>query len=541
MKSVVFSLEPSRSGLPCCLADGNYLHSAYDPEKEARRFIDSSLGTRRPARFVLLGPCLDYISPLLRQRFPESIIFTIDYDGFFASFRRATVDHAWNPSCEESLEGFLSSRMDEDCVSGLAILEWPPSARIFPAPSRAAAASLRSALSRLSSSAATLRTWGRRWILNACRSFLLAERMATFESADLPVVVAAAGPSLVAALSLIAPWRDHFVLLAVSSALAACRFAGLEPDLVVATDGGPWSRWHLYPLAQRACPLASPLAATPSTQILRSSPLVLIEQGNFPERELSARLGGGIRLPSHGTVSGTALRLAAATGTGPILAVGLDLANYDIISHASPHGFDLLPCHGDSRLSAHEGKVYGREIEAAPLPASVPPWRSSRSLEIYAQALAAEAEEPLFEGRLARLLPSPVRLRGYDELGAEDIAGFFAALPQGGSRPDRVDGSTAFLRPRGIPSHEEREAMLLGLLGQWKEQAHASTRELAEGRRPCDTRIREMLMAVDLPDWAAAHRAMASGLSPSFSATALGESTLAFLDDLERRLFPWKT
>lgn len=523
--------ETSRTGAPSCRAGRIRLHSAYDPLKEALRFLEASLPAGPVNTAILLGPGLDYLSEAIAQAHPGCRILRIQYAPGLAGRETVQGPPTWYPGQAESLGAFLSRCLDEDGLAGIRVLEWEASATAWPEEAARAKAGLRSALDLLASSAATLKAFGPAWIANACRNFLLLERILRPRPDPSPIVLASAGPSLESALAFLKARRAGFRLLAVSSALAALDAAGLEADLVVASDGGFWSRYHLYPLAGKTRCLASPLSALPSACLGSTLQVLPLVQEGFPEPELAALLGGGLSLPSHGTVSGTAIHLAAALGTGPIIVAGLDLANLDCRAHARPHGFDALLSGSEGRLAPMEGILLGRERTSAPERLGQGPWRTSRSLALYARALSAEALRPPLAGRLWRLNPSPLALEGFRDL---DLAGLDALL--GADRPP-----LPFLEAEPLPGRTEREALLADCLGSWKARAREAARILAVGHRPESPRDREMLKAIDLPDWAAACRALDEGRDASVSAKALGLACEKFLDDLGRRLLSWTT
>ena len=519
-------LSSSKSGPPTCAADGLWLHSRYDPEHEALRFAESTLGGASPSHVVLLGPCLDYLSAAVRARLPGARIVVVQYSSFFAENSRGLADQAWHPGLGSSLEAFLDLALDEDAISGVAVLEWEPASRAFPEESLAARTALRESLERLSSSTATVKASGRRWIANACSSFLLIERAWATEPSSIPILVAAAGPSLRSSLAGLGQSRGRFATLAVSSALAACRCAGIEPDIVVSTDGGFWSRLHLYPLAAKALPLAAPLTALPSAAVCRASGFLLLDQGTFAESQLLPSLCPALRIPPHGTVSGTAIQLAARLSEGPILVAGLDLASFGDIDHARPHGFDALADMAVSRIAPLESAIWARGRELTPLPLPERPWRSSRSLSSYAGALSLDSSR--LEGRLFRLGSSPVHLRGFAEIGFAQARQLLAAPSPKGLR----------LRELELPALGARESLLRSRLRAWRDLAAESAEALGEGRLPGSGLVSELLRSIDIVDYAAARRAVLCGGEPGKSSRDLALRCEEYLTYLERRFAP---
>lgn len=522
---MVLAIARSRCGSLVCSADGAFLHSRYDPEREAERFLEASL-TSFPSTVILLGPCLDYLTSPLRRRFPGVRIASIQYSAFFRGRENSRADATWYPDTPVPLPAFLNAVIDEDAISGISVLEWAPASKAFPEAAQATREALRAALDRFVSSAATVKAAGRSWILNTCRSFLLAEHLVAPRPFETPIVVAAAGPSLEASLDLLEKWKGTFFLVTVSSALAACTARGFQPDLVVATDGGAWSRLHLYPLARFASPLAVPLCALPSAALWRRLPLLLLDQGSFAETELLPFLGGGYSSPPHGTVAGSAIKLAARLSSGPIIAAGLDLAVHGEFEHARPHGFDRYLDGSVSRISSLEVRAWERRAERATTPLR-DGWFGSRSLAIYADALSSDAAS--LAGRLFRLLPSPQGLSGFRELDPRGLGEILGGKTKAGATSPLSRSSTA-------PSREERRDFLASRLGAWRSLATSACEGLCAGRLPKDEGVRELLRSLDLPDWAAALRAQSAGADPRAAAEALAERVDAALDDMGRRL-----
>lgn len=519
------TIRPSRSGAPTCEASGVWLHSRYEPEKEALRFAVSELASSTPSHVVLLGPCLDYLSSAVRTLLPGARIVSVQYARYFAESGIGNPDSSWYPDSDPPLEAFLDAALDEDAISGVAVLEWEPAARVFPAQAASARAAIKESLDRLASSIATVKSAGRRWITNACASFLLLEQVRTIRPTSLPILVAAAGPSLARSLRGLSGLQGRFATIAVSSALSACRFAGIEPDIVIATDGGFWSRLHLYPLSARPLPLAAPLTALPSSSIYRGNGIVLLDQGSFAESELLPLLGPSIAIPPHGTVSGSALQLASRIGSGPIFVAGLDLASFDGFDHARPHGFDGFYSFESSRLEPLDGGSWSRLLESTPIALPQRPWRSSRSLFAYASALSLDSAR--LAGRLFRLEPSPIPLNGFEDIDCER-ARLIIREAQYGSAPLVLDEER-------IPDRDIRTRLLASRIGSWRELAREATSGMGRGYLSSSGLVNELLRSIDIVDYAAARRAILGGGDGLVAARDLASRCENFLSTLARR------
>jgi hypothetical protein len=533
------ALVPSRSGEPTCVAGGVWLHSRYDPDREAIRFALERIGNSKPTHVVLLGPCLDYLSKAVRSLLPRAAIVSIQLSPSFSRFAGERLaagrsDASWDSDSPMPLGAFLDKALGEDAISGVSVLEWEPAARAFPDEARRAREEVKASLDRLTSSTATVKASGKRWIRNACSSFLLIEGACRLRPSSSPMLVAAAGPSLTDSLVSIASLKERLSSISVASALSSCLYAGFEPALAVATDGNYWSRLHLYPFAHgpglKDCILASPLTALPSSSLYGEAKLFVFNQGSFIESELlpglydASSMDACLALPPHGTVSGSALHLAASLSSGAIIVAGLDLASYGDFDHARPHGFDLFLSAGSSRDKPLEGRLWSRSREASPLALPTKPWRSSRALGAYASALAMDARalgRPIY-----RLGPEPLRIDGFERIGLSELE---RIIEDSGEGP-AFSAEEASLRPRA-----EREAFLSRRIQTWRSLASGAAASLREGKLVSNALVSELLRSIDIVDYAAARRALLAGGDPSRAAADLGSRCEAFLGDLSRR------
>lgn len=468
---------------------------------------------------IIIGPCLDYLSECLAERNPSAELLSIQLSSEFRGHEVGGRGRRWYPDLDLSLESFVLAAVDQDALAPIAVLEWPPGVAAFPEEARRARKAVAACLARLASDAATIRAMGRRWIANSIRNFLDAERLLTLDFGDRPLAVLGAGPSLAGALDALAPMAEAFSIVTVSSAAAAVLERGIRPDLVVSTDPGWWSLSHLRAIAEGNIPLAMPLSACATW---RRSPLLLLDQGWGFESELCGFLGKALRLPSHGTVSGSALAVASSLGEGPIVVAGFDFAVTGAESHARPHAFDHVILASESRLEPGETLRWNRLSTQHPDRLGSSGWRSSRPLSIYAEAIASDARR--LGGRVSRLGSSPVLLDGVPEIGAAELSTL-------ARRAYAERGRFAEAIP---PSQEARKVWLASKMGEWRRAARDFTDSRVLGTQP-EAHIADILRCIDLPDWAALRRALRDGRDISASRNRLGEEVEGFLGELEKK------
>ncbi len=466
----------ARSGAPTATVDGVALHSAYDPEREARRFVSDALAGETPSTVIVLGEGLGHVTDAVRAHSPAARVLSLLYTAEIPPAGPPWGEPSWRPDCGEAPGPWLRARLTDFDVEGLRVIEWPPSARLFPEVSRAANEAVRQVAQELNGSLVTTVGMGRLWIRNTMANLLGLEAPVVGRPCGerRAVVIAASGPSLEEAVR---PLRDNRAacdLWALPSSCALLEEAGLSPDLVVMTDPGFYSLYHLWH-ARLRCPLAMPLSAARGSWALggptRRGPY-LLAQPSFFETAALRRLG--IPVPGvapHGTVASTAIDLALAATSGPVVLAGLDMSARDIRAHARPNAFDTLLHIEATRVRPHASQLFERAAlqRMEPL-AGAPDYRVSPALRVYAGWLdEAGAARP---GRLFRLHPTPVSLGGMRGIRVGELPGVL----NGGD-----GGPGGALRPvEGYPPRAARRAIALELIDEW-------TRTVTSGDFPLAT------------------------------------------------------
>lgn len=465
----------ARSGAPSLRIDGKALHSPYDPAREAERFVREILGSEPPSTVVVLGEGLGHVASAVSRLHPRARILRITYSEEVA---RAAIDGpgpGWHPGMSSSVADFLRLQLGELDIEGLRVVEWPPSARLFPHSALAANEAVRQVVQELNGSFVTSVASGRIWVSNTIANFLAIDTPLSGRpcAPDRPIVIAASGPTLEQAADCITDVRAHVDIWALPSSCLCLLEAGLAPDLVIMTDPGFYSMHHMhfFPLA---CPIAMPLSAARGTWSLPRTgngpigPYLLAQPVLFEQALLEASGIIAKIIPPHGTVAATAIDLALSSTRGPVVAAGLDMCLLDMLSHARPNAFDRLLHLRASRLEPHHSLSFHRAMaqhaEKAP---GMPGVRVSPSLRTYAGWFDQSREGTL--ERTYRLLPSPVPLRGLRSLAPNDLRG----LVKGASAS--LSGPQLNL-PGAYPTYKARKAIVQRLVRAWAaEMARAQT------------------------------------------------------------------
>ena len=409
---------PAKNGSPTLLHGKTWLHSRYNPEAEAEKYVASLELAQDTTHFILIECALGYVIPVLRERFPGAVIVSLHCErelcGLKESFRAnfdlfpQTFFHI-PPQAPSSIRDLLEREIPENAV--LKIIEWRPSLAVYQKEYRDLLQTAADFLRFHTMNKRTAAYFEQRWKKNVEYNTAVFKRLVHLKhdpAARFPVVVAAAGPGLMRSLPEIKKKQGSVYLIAVSSALGALYEHGIKPDMAIATDGGFWALPHLFAL-ERYCEGVYPvIAATLNARLpsfLARAPLLPLSDGSdFQNARMTARLSAlpvpCLVLPQRGTVSAAALDLAFVLTGGPVYVAGLDLRDRDVTSHSSPHAFETLFRAQSNRFTPYYHQAYARSrlnAESNALAVYVSWFRNNLS-RYAARLISLGDNHPLFAG-----------------------------------------------------------------------------------------------------------------------------------------------
>jgi hypothetical protein len=328
------------SGAPTVTVNGTFLHSRYDPEREAER---QSTEIADAVVLILLSPGLGYLADRTRARFR----IIIERRPELAALR-PDLPTLVNPSPEE-VEAALSRAPEWESgriavFSGVILEEdraWYDGIR----------AAIDRATDRRVEEVATTRAFAGIWETNLegnsglfreagrAREVSWISRIAP-RFAGRAVILLSAGPSLRGDLEVLAKWRASGrapaapwladpLLVAVDSALPAALAAGAKPDLCVTIDPQPVKARSLESLG--AIPLVASVLSPPAT-LQRASELYLFGQGH-PSEARHGIPAAAVIGEIGGSVATAAATIAVRFGATAVVLAGQDLAILDSTTH----------------------------------------------------------------------------------------------------------------------------------------------------------------------------------------------------------------
>ena len=460
----MLELASSKSGQPTARINGIHLHSPYDPQKEARRFLGESIQQPNPSTILLLGAGLGHLYKEAVQSFPNAGVVVVFYHEALVESNFSDPPHemCWYPGKKATLLQFLRSRIHELEAEGLAVLEWPASARAFPQMSLQANEALHQLFREIRGTLVTTAALGRRWLRNSLGNFLCIDEVfppAGGGSERTPTVIAASGPSLKEGIDFLASHREQIELWALPSSVDFLLSRGLRPDTVVITDASYYAFTHLRSAKDRRIHLTMPLCAARGSWRIAAR-VSLLNQETPVEKLLLD--GAGVRAPSipaQGTVAATAALLALRLRKAPVVFTGLDFCYRDILSHVRPNNFESWLEPESNRLLPLHHQLFSLAAEQAPTRQG----RIRRTLSLDTYAGWFKETGRAGENRIFRFLPSEIQLQGIVDIGQAELRRLIRNK-DGRSREEAAHPVKLY------PSRERRGQIVSTLLARWVEE-----------------------------------------------------------------------
>ncbi len=351
----MYNFLESRSGKKTVEINGLFLHSSFDPVKEANRFVKSNLKINSTT-VVLICPGLNYIADEARKYCSYNIkIVSLYACTIFAEKDNNKSDFIWNAESDLPLKTFLSSVLNELDIEGFSLLKWTASDKIFKRETAYIENILSQYIRELHGNITTLSGFGKRMFSNFIQNYRRTEN--TFEltgKSDL-IVIAASGPGLSESINIIKNIRKSVFLAALPSSISCLLNNDIEPDLIISTDPGYYASLHLSNLD---IPVASPLTGAQNGTSQTKN--VIFTQNYFLEDEILNHESNFLNIPSNGTVAGSALDLSSTICNSYIIFCGLDLCSSDIQAHCRPHTFDNIIESSSERTNPLHNTYYNR-------------------------------------------------------------------------------------------------------------------------------------------------------------------------------------
>ncbi|MDI6786328.1 MAG: DUF115 domain-containing protein [bacterium] len=350
-----YSLEKSKNGLPIInLTDKQGrivpLHSKYDPQKEAERFI-SQFNLLEKNTIFILGFALGYhIKEILKQEQIHSLIIiepdievfklaliSQDFSDLFSFSNLELIIAEKNTSL---LFNNLSRFISLDNLKKIQIIGHNPSIALYPNYYEEATNTIKKIVNMNISNLSAFISYGKIWQENILQNFFEIINNPPVDSLfnkfqNLPAIIVSAGPSLNKNIKYLNKVTGKALLISVDTALKPLLQENIKPDIVVSVDAQEANLRHFQNISTQDLTLVAD--ASVCHQIFKS--FNSIKFITCDEHSIMSWLYNYISFPllgynkisilrGGGSVATVAFDLAKKIGADPIIFVGQDFCFY---------------------------------------------------------------------------------------------------------------------------------------------------------------------------------------------------------------------
>ncbi|MDR0785075.1 MAG: DUF115 domain-containing protein [Treponema sp.] len=329
-------VEPSVHGEPTLIVETKYVHSRYDPIKEAQK---AAFPEREAVGIaVVLGFGLGYTAEAVaragekvivvekREEILKKSLETRDLTDFFAKKDIIFVIGGAEDNVLGALQAFDSSSCGEKVrkIKNRALID------LDSAYYQEVERRIDTWISKDAVNKATLKRFGGRWEKNFAKNRRYIHELPSIErlkgilNGEIPVFLAAAGPSL-DDLTHLPEIAERCLVVSVDTALRFLLRRGVDPDFTLSADPQYWNTRHMDVLQQSNTCLVTSADVYPRMFHLPCRKTFLYSSNYPPARVYEEKFGAKGRLGSGGSVATPTFDFACWIGAASVWIGGLDL------------------------------------------------------------------------------------------------------------------------------------------------------------------------------------------------------------------------
>lgn len=327
---------PTKSNVPTMRINGFYIHSSYNPIKEAKKLAEKHYVPN--ALHILYGYGLGYFAKELYEKFQfgEELLVIDPFQTIEDKDERIYFIDKEN---FEDIDKYLALMMN-----GGINVNYVESPNYNKFELETYAKVLEKVRNRKNSKKIennTLNSLSNLWFENIIYNLYSATKDFSFKKLennyDVPIVIAAGGPSLTKQLELVKKYRDKMILISAGSTVNSLIQADVVPDYIVNIDGSKENIRHYKELSNLKIPYIYGFHSTHEVRELFSEEGYYFGQLNINlDDEILSNIfeDDMVRVNGGTSVAVFCLALAVRMTTAPVALIGQDLAFTNNISHA---------------------------------------------------------------------------------------------------------------------------------------------------------------------------------------------------------------
>lgn len=320
--------------------NGFFLHSKYNPEKEAIQFAEQQF--KKKYIHILFGNGLGYISKALKEKMDEeSNLLIIDpLIDKLTDFEIGNNGTIIKQLTKEDFGSYLGSKLD-NYNRNVTILCSPNYDKLFPNEYKELLKLVKNQLNLNIVNENTMRYFAETWQRNYINNLLSAKVDCSInfleKKFNCPVVIASGGPSLSKQIPALRKNIDNLILIAAGSTIDTLLFYGIEPDFVISIDGDEKNYEQFEDLNLNKTHLIYSMTNHYKIRSKFHSKCFFFLSNEFVSSKniIEYTLGKEVHIiQGGGSVANYAFSVASYISTGPIALIGQDLAYTSNKTHA---------------------------------------------------------------------------------------------------------------------------------------------------------------------------------------------------------------
>lgn len=335
----------AKNGSPTLKINNFFIHSQYNPEREAESYIKKRYQPHHT--HIIFGYGDGYFLEALKKmrRYNEKVI-VVDplFDNQMLKIKKKHQhDYLYNSKAISMLD-FLLNDMDDNVRTEYTVICAPNYDKLFPVQYRDLLQKIKDTQEFNRINDYTLirfaEDWQKNLKLNLIHLLRDASLMQLYQFFESPIVIASSGPSLLKQLPLVKKYRDKIIVISAGSTTKVLLNNDVTPDFIVSIDGGVANYNHFKELTLDEPRLIYSFQSHPK---IRDS---------FSKQAFACNVGGSIGITEYlenlmpqkvltliggPTVANLAFSIAQYISSGPIAFIGQDLAFTNNQTHVSGH------------------------------------------------------------------------------------------------------------------------------------------------------------------------------------------------------------
>ncbi|WP_102692928.1 motility associated factor glycosyltransferase family protein [Rummeliibacillus pycnus] len=327
---------PTKTEYKTMKIDGYFIHSSYNPIREAEKFAKSNYVAGKT--HILYGYGLGYFALELLKHFQHKEKLIIIEPFLAIEEKRSDILYI-DKNDIENVQLLLAKYID--ITEPAVLLKSPNYDKIDQDKYLDIAKFVKNQVISNKVARNTINHFANQWFENIVHNLYFATKDYSIKELkdkyDCPIVIASGGPSLTKQLKYIKQYRDKMLLIAAGSTINSLLAANIVPDLVVSIDGGQPNLNHFKDLYTDEIMFMYGLTSKYEIREHFKAPSFFFgSEGEGVNSELAQVIKDPLVIVSGGSsVAVFCLTIASYITTGKIALIGQDLAYTNNQSHAS--------------------------------------------------------------------------------------------------------------------------------------------------------------------------------------------------------------